>query len=84
MYKVHFIDKNGKKYDFCEFALCVGESLTRKLEEVLYIMQELTPQHRNWEQDLIDCGTCLFTYHGVEIVTVEYDWHGSPIVVRDR
>ena len=84
MYKIHFIDKNNKRYDFCEFGLSVGESLTHKLEEVLYIVQELTPQHRNWKHDLISCGTCLFTYHGMEHVTVEYDGHGSLIVVRDR
>lgn len=84
MYKVIFIDRNNKKYDFCEFALLEGEAMMDKLEEVLYIMQELTPLHRNWKIDLATCGSCLFTYHQTEVVTVEYDWRGSPIEVRDR
>ena len=84
MYKINFIDRNGKRYEFCEFALLPGEDFMDKLEEVLYIMQELVPQHRNWKTDLATAGYCMFTYAGTEIVTVEYDWRGSPIEVRDR
>ena len=47
-------------------------------------MQELTPQHRNWKTDLATTGICMFISAGNEIITVEYDWRGSPIEVRDR
>lgn len=83
MYKIHFYDKNNKHYDFCEFGLLPGESLNDKLEEVLYIMQELTPQHRNWKMDFAICDTCLFTYHGTETVKVSLDRKTSLIEVRD-
>ena len=81
MYKVNFLDKNRKQYDFCEFSLSAGESLYDKLEEVLYIVQELTPQHRNWKMDLSCCGTCLFTYHHTEILMISIS--GNEITVRD-
>ncbi len=81
MYEIIFLDRNRKKYDRCEFALVAGESLNDKLEEVLYIMQELTPQHRNWKMDLACCGTCLFSYHKTEIVMVSIN--GTKIEVRD-
>ena len=50
MYKVEFYNKNGKLIEFCEFALCAGESFTDKLEEVLYFMCELTPYSREWKK----------------------------------
>lgn len=81
MYKVKFFDKNRKQYDFCEFNLVPGESLNSRLEGVLYIMQELTPQNPNWKKDLAYCGTCLFTYHGTDIVMVSVN--GAEISVRD-
>lgn len=81
MFQMKFFDKSGKQYDFCEFHLVAGESLNDKLEEVLYIMQELTPQHRNWKMDLACCGECLFTYHGLEIVKVSVN--GNQITVQD-
>lgn len=81
MYKIKFFDKNRKQYDFCEFNLVAGESLNDKLEEVLYIMQELTPQHSLWKMDLACCGTCLFTYHNTDIVMVSVN--GCEISVRD-
>lgn len=83
MYKVLFLDKEGKRYDFCEFGLCVGELLTDKLEEVLYIMQELSSVGSFWKQDFVWGGECFFSYHGLETVKVSYDWHGGPIVVQD-
>lgn len=81
MFQMKFFDKSGKRYDFCEFHLIAGESLSDKLEEVLYIMQELTPQHRNWKMDLACGGECLFTYHGLEIVKVSVS--GNQITVQD-
>lgn len=81
MFTVKFFDKNRKQCDYCEFALIPDENLYDKLEEVLYIMQELTPQHRNWKRDLFACGTCLFTYHNVEFAMVTVN--GSEISVRD-
>lgn len=83
MFKVFFIDKNGVRYDFCEFGLCVGEMLTDKLEEVLYIMQELSPMGSFWKHNLVEGGECFFSYHGAETVKVTYKWDGSPIIVQD-
>lgn len=82
MYKVLFLDKEGKRYDFCEFGLCASELLVGKLEEVLYIMQELSPVGSSWKQDFIWGGECFFSYHGLETVKVSYDWHGGPIIVQ--
>ena len=84
MYKIKFFNRNGHRYDFCEFGLLPGEEFMDKLAEVLYIMQDLTPQHRDWKIDLATTGICMFISAGNEIVTVEYDWRGSPIEVRDR
>lgn len=84
MYTILFLDRNGNRYDFCQFAPLYGETFLGKLEEVLYIMQELKPQHRNWQVDLATTCSCMFSYAGTEIVTVEYDWQGSTIIVRDR
>lgn len=81
MFQMKFFNECGERYDFCEFYLIAGESLSDKLEEVLYIMQELTPKHRNWKMDLACCGECLFTYHGVE--TVKVSTNGNQITVHD-
>lgn len=81
MYKVKFFDKNRRQYDFCEFALSEGGDLYDKLEEVLYIVQELTPQHRFWKSDLATCGSCIFTYHKCEYQLVSID--RTNISVRD-
>jgi hypothetical protein len=83
MYTVFFLDRNGNRYDFCQFAPLYEDTFLGKLEEVLYIMQELKPCHRGWQHDLASTGSCVFAYAGVELVTVEYDWHGSTIIVRD-
>lgn len=83
MYKVEFYNKNGKLVDSCEFALCAGESLADKLEEVLYVMCELTPYSREWKREFYYAYCTTFTYHGVEFAAVSYDWDGSSILVND-
>ena len=83
MYKVEFYDKNGKLIEFCEFALCAGESFADKLEEVLYIMCELPPYSREWKRELHYAGCTTFTYHCVEFASVSYKWDGSSIQVKD-
>ena len=83
MFKVNFYDKNGNRTDFCEFGLCEGETFYGKLEEVLYIMQELVPTHRNWQKDLSLDGKCLFNFHHVQDVVVSYVKGSEYITVRD-
>lgn len=66
MCQVMFIDKNGKQYEYAEFHAPEDQDLYDKLEEVLYIICELTPAHRNWKKDLKENHECLFTYHNCE------------------
>lgn len=70
MYKIHCINANGNRYDLCEFGLIGKENLPDKLEEILYIMQELTPVHREWMTELFEFGGTTFTYHNLEYVHV--------------
>lgn len=83
MFKVNFYDKNGNRTDYCEFGLLPGETFYDKLEEVLYIMEELTPTSRFWEKDLAIDFMCLFNYHGVQDVTVSHVNGSDYITVRD-
>lgn len=83
-YFVRFIDKAGNKYDWCLFGVSQDETFLDKLEEVLYIMSEITPVHRNWKRDLLEDGKCLFTYHNVEHAVVEWrEGDDKGITVRD-
>ena len=66
MYQVKFIDQKGEQYEYAEFPVVEGQDLYDKLEEVLYIICELTPVHRNWKKDLRENQECLFTYHNCE------------------
>lgn len=84
MYTVQFLNRSGKQYDFCELALFPGESLMNKIAEVMFLMLNADPQHSNWKTDLATCGLCMFVDPHYNIVTVEYDWRGGPIVIRDR
>lgn len=85
-YTVKFFNKAGDRYDLAQFYIDPNhEKLLDRLEEVLYIMQELTPVHRSWKRDLTTDCVCLFTYHNVEHYTVSYDWDNSGIItVIDR
>lgn len=84
-YTVKFFNLDGERYDFGQFYVNPDcEKLLDKLEEVLYIMEELTPVHRNWKRDLCTDGVALFTYHNAEHFTVSYDWNQSCIItVKD-
>lgn len=73
MYQVNFYNNKGKRVEFCHFFLLEGEGLFDKLEEVLYIMCELTPCARGWQGELSKSNRCFYTYHGVETVRVEWD-----------
>lgn len=85
-YTVKFFSKDDQRHDFAQFYVDLDhESFLDRLEEVLYIMQELTPVHRNWKRDLATDGVCLFTYHNAELCTVSYDWDNSGVItVVDR
>lgn len=83
MYKIHFIDLNNKLYEHCEFELAENEKLLDKLEEVLYIKQELTPlQPHRWKEDFKNDGKVLFTYHC--IMTVVVSMENGIFTVVDR
>jgi hypothetical protein len=70
MYKIYFFDDNNNRYDFCEFGLLPDEHLLDKLEEVLFIMQELTPctNRCSWAFPFLRGEKVQFTYHNCEFV----------------
>lgn len=85
MYTINFFNTNGERYDFGQFFVLDNETFLDKLEEVLYIMQELTPASNNWKRDLSMTGMATFTYHNIEHVSVFYDWdEDCTIRVMDR
>ena len=84
MYKVRFYDVTGKQVDYCEFGVGEDEKFLDKLEEVLYIVSELTPMnHREWKKALATHGIATFTYHNVEFSNVVYEWGSKEIEVLD-
>lgn len=85
MYTINFFNSNGERYDFGHFFVLDNETFLDKLEEVLYIMQELTPAQDNWKRHLCTTGMAFFTYHNLEHVTVSYDWgEDCTINVTDK
>lgn len=85
MYTINFFNTKGERYDFGQFFVLDNETFLDKLEEVLYIMQELTPASNNWKRDLSMTGTATFTYHNIEDVAVFCDWdEDCTISVMDR
>lgn len=81
MYKIHFIKNDGTRYSHYEFASLPGRTVLYSLEENLYILQELTPVHREWATELIEFGTTTFTYHNLEFVHVEM--RGDKFIITD-
>lgn len=85
MYTINFFNTKGERHDFGQFFVLDNETFLDKLEEVLYIMQELTPASNNWKRDLSMTGIATFTYHNIEDVSVFYDWdEDCTISVMDR
>lgn len=82
-YYINFYDINGKHQERCRFYVDEDETFHDKLEEVLYIMKEITPNHRYWMCDLGDEDKCLFNYHGVQTVQVEWEKGSHLIRVKD-
>ncbi len=74
MYTINFFNSKGERHDFGQFCVLNNETFLDKLEEVLYIMQELTPANDDWKRDLSMTGMAVFTYHHLEYVTVFFDW----------
>ena len=84
MYKMAFYDNTGKRVEFCEFNVMEDENFFDKLEEVLYIMAELTPvDSRRWKTELATHGFTSFTYHGLEFSEVSYVWGSHELEVND-
>ena len=82
-YVIRFLDKGGNKYGWSTFYVLESETFFDKLEETLYVMQEMTPVHRNWKSDLLEDGKCLFTYHNAEHAVVEWNQDERSITVQD-
>lgn len=75
MHQVYFFNVRGEETEFCTFFVLEGETFFDKLEEVLYIMSEITPSTRDWKKQLENVGTCIFDYHAVTYVQVEIIWN---------
>lgn len=85
MYTINFFNSKGERHDFGQFCVLDNETFLDKLEEVLYIMQELTPANDDWKRDLSTTGMAVFTYHHFEYVAVFFDWgEDCTIDVMDR
>lgn len=86
-FTIDFYDIQGQQTDFCSFYVSLShrESLFNKVEEVLYIMQELTPvKPLTWWRELFNNDfTTYFTYHNVQKVKVSYDFHNNHFVCED-
>ena len=72
-YHVRFYDINETLTDSCAFYLDENENLLERLEEVLYIKQELTPvnDRRATARMMREYGFCYYTYHNCEYQIVE-------------
>lgn len=64
------------------FHVAESEKLLDRLEETLYITQELEPYFRDWKSLLATFGWADFSYHCAEFFRVSYDWAGSIIEVK--
>ena len=56
------------------FHVAKNEKLLDRLEETLYITQELEPYFRDWKSHLATFGWADFSYHCAEFFRVSYDW----------
>ena len=74
MYTINFFNSKDERYDSRRFSVMDNETFLDKLEEVLYILQELTPVQSGWKRQLRTTGMAVFTYHNLEDVTVFFDW----------
>lgn len=64
------------------FHVAKNEKLLDRLEETLYITQELEPYFRDWKSHLTTFGWADFSYHCVEFFRISYGWTGSLIEVK--
>ena len=85
-YHINFFNKAGELEETTMFHVSEDESLLDTLEEILYIVAELTPEdYRAWKQELSTYKFTTFTYHMTEFFYVDYLWDGSGVVeVREK
>ena len=83
VYFINAFDINHKQVDYAEMFISKEENFFDKLEETLYILQELTPTHRNWKKDLEFDGQCLFDYHKCQTVIVTVEHKSGNIILQD-
>ena len=48
-----------------------GSTSLDMLEDLLYILWELTPTHREWKSHLAAQDACVFDYHGVDFFRLQ-------------
>lgn len=86
-FTIDFFDNQGQLTETCTFyvSLTDRESPFDKLEEVLYITQELTPvKPLTWWRELFNNDfTTYFTYHSIQKVRVNYDFHNNHFICED-
>ena len=85
-YHIKFFNKAGELEETAMFHVGENESLLDTLEEILYIVAELTPEdHRAWKRELSIYKFTTFTYHMTEFFYVDYPWDRSGVVeVREK
>lgn len=96
--KITFVNPTDSSYDRAEFftecpwcsdheeATKRKQAWLERLEEVLFIMQELEPcDSRNWARNLWDKEPVEFNYHNMtkHLVSLTKDPFGFQVVVRD-
>ena len=83
-FTIKFYDRDGMLYEVCEFSVTGDEGVFDRLEETLYIAQEITPvTHLKWWEELLDYNMTYFTYHGLEKVRVSFDPSENLFICED-
>ena len=75
MYHIYCEDEHA------EFHL-MGATFLDKLEEVLYVLWELTPVERSWRRDWSTMRTFKVSYHGLEHFNVFMSTDSKIYVVK--
>ena len=85
-YHINFFNKAGELEETTMFHVSEDESLLDTLEEILYIVAELTPEdHRVWKRELSTYKSTTFTYHMTEFFYVSYPWDGNRVIeIREK
>lgn len=61
----------------------LAQSIVGFIEEQLYILWELTPTYRNWQEELFTKCQTRFDYHGLDHCMVHVDYGNRIVSVMD-